>query len=75
MLLSREAMNAIEALSAPLERDQREAFVNTVVQKVEAAAPSEVGIGFVWRQAAATQRAFFDPPDLRVGRPQPRSKF
>jgi hypothetical protein len=74
-MLSREAMNAIEALSAPLERARREAFVSTVVQKIEKAPPSEVGIGFVHRVAASTQRQFFDPPDLRVGRPQPRSKF
>jgi hypothetical protein len=61
-MLSREAMNAIEALSAPLERSQRESFVNTCVQKIEEAAASEVGVGYVHRVAAATQRAFFDLP-------------
>ena len=47
MPISREAMTTIEALSVPLERDRREAFINTVVQRVEAAVPNEVGIGFV----------------------------
>jgi hypothetical protein len=42
-MLSREAMSTIEALSAPLERDRREAFVSTCVHKIEEAPPSEVG--------------------------------
>jgi hypothetical protein len=50
-MLSREAMSTIEALSAPLERDRREAFVSTCVHKIEEAPPSEVGIGYVHRVA------------------------
>jgi hypothetical protein len=46
MPISREAMNTIEALSAPLERGQRDAFVSTCVQKVESASD----LCIVWRR-------------------------
>ena len=73
MPISREAMTTIEALSVPLERDRREAFINTVVQRVEAAGAERSRDRVCVASGRGDGRAFFDPPDLRVGRPQPRS--
>ena len=71
--LSREEMDLLRALSEPLERDRRPAFLQEAERRIEEAAPrSEIGDGLVHRIARATRRDFYDAPDLRVGRIGPR---
>ena len=75
MRLSADEQSILRALSEPLERDRRPAFLQETERRIEnASAQSAIGPGLVHRVGRATQREFFDPPrDLRQDRIGPRS--
>ena len=65
--LPAEALDLIDDLARPLERERRVAFLQAVAAELEGAAA--IGPGAVYRAAARIQRAHFDPPaDTRVGK-------
>jgi hypothetical protein len=71
--LAPDEMTLLRSLSEPIERGRRTAFMQEVAKRIEETSPqSGVGIGLVHRIGRATQRDYFDPPDLRVGRVGPR---
>jgi hypothetical protein len=56
-------------LSEPVDQRQRHAFLQEAERRIEeAAGQSEIGVGLVHRIARATQKDFYDAPDLRQGR-------
>jgi hypothetical protein len=73
MPLSPEAQNILHALAAPIDKSRQPEFMTAVTTKLEAAGPSAIGPGTVWRTAAQTIADFWTPPpDLRQGRLGPR---
>jgi hypothetical protein len=71
--LSDDELDAIMAAAAPLDVRVRDAFLREVADGL--ARCGEVGPGVVHRICAATQRQFFDPPDLSVGMRGRNSKY
>lgn len=71
MPLNPEEMSVLRSLSDPIDQRRRSEFLREAVKRIEEAAP-QGGVGAVWRVGAATQREYFDPPDLRQGRVGPR---
>ena len=71
--LTTDELNILRALSEPIDQRRRHEFLQEAERRIEmASAQSEIGVGLVHRIARATQRDFYDAPDLRVGRIGPR---
>lgn len=60
--LTDDELSQIMSAARPLDRDRRDAFVQAVAAEV--ARCGETGPGVVHRIIAATQRHFWDPPQL-----------
>jgi hypothetical protein len=60
--LSDDEMEAVLAAAQPLPRERRDAFLRAVA--ADLARVPERGPGVLHRLIRATQRQFFDPPDL-----------
>jgi hypothetical protein len=72
MPLSPEEREILQSLSEPLEPRRRHEFLQEAERRIGEASQGETGVGLVHRIARATQRDFYDAPDLRVGRVGPR---
>ena len=64
--LSDDEMAVLMNAARPIPPAARAEFLQAVA-KALAAHPGELGVGAVYRIAAATQRQFYDPPDLSRG--------
>jgi hypothetical protein len=60
--LSDSELEAVMAAARPISVDRRDAFLQEIASSLQDCA--EIGPGAVYRAIAATQRHFFDPPDL-----------
>ena len=69
--LSDDELDVVMAAARPLDIRVRDAFLQEVANGLASCA--EIGPGTVHRICAATQRQFFDPPDL--GTPGANSKY
>jgi hypothetical protein len=66
VVLPIEALDLLDELAAPLEREKRAPFIAAVEAELEAAAA--IGPGLVHQVGRRLQRSFFDPPhDARLG--------
>ena len=66
--LTPDEQSILRALSEPIaDRGRRHEFLQEAERRIETA-QGAIGPGLVHRIGRATQRDFFDPPDLRVGR-------
>jgi hypothetical protein len=61
--LSDDELAAVLAAARPLERGQRDGFLQAVAAELKARGPI-LGPGTVNSAIRAVQRRFFDPPDL-----------
>ena len=64
--LSDDELDAVLAAARPLAVERRDAFLQQVATGLQAC--TEIGPGVVYRVVAATQRAFFNAPDLSRGK-------
>jgi hypothetical protein len=71
--LSDSELAAVMAAARPLAVDRRDGFLQAVA--IGLAGCAEIGPGTVHRICAATQKQFFDPPDLSVGMRGRNSKY
>jgi hypothetical protein len=71
--LSDDELAAVMSAAAPLAVERRDAFLQEVANALARCA--EIGPGTVHRICATTQRQFFDPPNLTVGRVGRTSKY
>jgi hypothetical protein len=69
-----DEQSILRALSEPIaDRGRRHEFLQEAERRIEEASPpSAIGPGLMHRVGRATQRDYFDPPDLRQSRVGPR---
>jgi hypothetical protein len=71
--LSDSELDAVMAAARPLSVDRRDAFLQEIANALQNC--GEIGPGAVYRAIAATQRQFWDAPDLSAGAPGRASKY